>query len=400
MIRLIAITEIRRLLAQPFSIGIWIGIPLLIGSLMAVIGLAGGGEAPRAKVLLVDPGESITGGLLRTASGQNDSLDIEQVDEKNGRERLDNGEATALLILPERIDRALLDAEPTTIELVVNPEQRILPGLLTTLTDTMLDVAWTLRRLLDEPIESLRQRESIRFADVAELAPEVDRLIDSHLPPLLELEVVATETQREPARVFFGVAVVPGLVVMALLFAAGGISDDLWRDRDSGTLARYLAGPGHISVFLTGKLLGATTVLLGLVVIGLPIAVWKAQTGLTGVFPTLIALTMLSVVFTVVFMLIHTFATSRQSGSMLTTLITFPLLMVGGSFFPLAQLPGLIGQIGRWTPNGRTLVMVEDALRGQLDMTSFLVLVLALGTVIVISVIWLGQRLTKLVTRG
>jgi ABC-type multidrug transport system permease subunit len=43
-------------------------------------------------------------------------------------------------------------------------------------------------------------------------------------------------------------------------------------------------------------------------------------------------------------------------------LILFPLLMAGGSFFPLAVLPGWIAAIGRVSPNG----FVADKLTTEL----------------------------------
>ena len=42
----------------------------------------------------------------------------------------------------------------------------------------------------------------------------------------------------------------------------------------------------------------------------------------------------------------------RRAASLVSSMVVFPLLMAGGSFFPLAALPGWIASIGRLTPNG------------------------------------------------
>ena len=45
-------------------------------------------------------------------------------------------------------------------------------------------------------------------------------------------------------------------------------------------------------------------------------------------------------------------------------MILFPLLMVGGSFFPFAVMPEWMAAIGRRTPNGMALVQFEAILFG------------------------------------
>ena len=39
-------------------------------------------------------------------------------------------------------------------------------------------------------------------------------------------------------------------------------------------------------------------------------------------------------------------------GNVVISAVLFPLLMLGGSFFPSEAMPGWMAQVGRWTPNG------------------------------------------------
>ena len=48
-----------------------------------------------------------------------------------GRRRMEEGEASGFLIIPEKFGAHVLDREATTLSLVTNPSQRILPGILT-----------------------------------------------------------------------------------------------------------------------------------------------------------------------------------------------------------------------------------------------------------------------------
>ena len=43
---------------------------------------------------------------------------------------------------------------------------------------------------------------------------------------------------------------------------------------------------------------------------------------------------------------------NRKIANLLTTVLMFPLLMMGGSFFPLDVLPDWLASIGRMSPNG------------------------------------------------
>ena len=52
----------------------------------------------------------------------------------------------------------------------------------------------------------------------------------------------------------------------------------------------------------------------------------------------------------------------------MTSFITFPLLMIGGSFFPFEIMPDWLASVGRWTPNGWALEQLKAILAGGVDM--------------------------------
>ncbi len=397
MIAVIARNDLRRRLSQPVSLLVWTGVPLMIGLLMAAMG-AGGGIGPKAHVLLVDEdSQSVAGLLLRGAAGLQKRVVIEKVDEAEGHRRLAEGDATALLILPAGFDRAILDEAPATVDLITNPGEQILPDIVEELADAGLEMTWTLRRLLDEPIEELRGKEDLGFGDAAALAPAVERLADEHLPPLLEMELAPSLASR-PAAVRFGAVILPGLVMMALLLAAGGLSDDIWVEREAGTLVRYLASPHSIASLLAGKLAAAAVVMLVLSLAGLGISAAVAGGAWRGLPLAVVVAVLTGTVFVALYMLIQASASSRRTGNVLTTIVMFPLLMVGGSFFPLDQLPGAIGWLGSWTPNGRALTVIQQALLRESGNAATVLLALAgLGTV---ACVLLARRLAHVELGG
>jgi ABC-type multidrug transport system permease subunit len=63
--------------------------------------------------------------------------------------------------------------------------------------------------------------------------------------------------------------------------------------------------------------------------------------------------------------LIQVLAPSKKAGGMISTLIMFPLLMVGGSFFPTETMPKFIASIAQYTPNGRVVEPLKGYLTGE-----------------------------------
>ena len=60
-------------------------------------------------------------------------------------------------------------------------------------------------------------------------------------------------------------------------------------------------------------------------------------------------------------------ATSARGGQLLSTMVLFPLIMIGGSFFPFETMPAWMAEIGRWTPNGLALLEIKKILFGTID---------------------------------
>ncbi len=63
--------------------------------------------------------------------------------------------------------------------------------------------------------------------------------------------------------------------------------------------------------------------------------------------------------------LIQVLAPSKKSGGLISTLLMFPLLMVGGSFFPTETMPKFISSIAQYTPNGRVIEPLKGYLIGD-----------------------------------
>ena len=349
---------------------LWLGIPLMIGGLITALIGDGDGPMPTGTLLIADEDSTLLSGFVAGAYSQEqlgELITVQQVSIEEGEKLIAAGEASGFLLIPEGFQNAFFNEEPVTLTLKTNPSQTILPRIIRDVTEILLDAGFYGSQLLAEEFDKIQSVDADEGPDeilVAEVAVSVQRRIDSIapklFPPILDVEIVKPPP-AEP-RPDFALLYLPGIIMMALLFAANGLAADYWRERESGTLRRLVSTPGGLAPFVAGKAVGAAiivsaiaaiTLLLGFAYHGvdwakfLPALIWLSIGGLA-IFAWFSALQML-------------FRTSKAADAVLTVLL-FPLLMAGGSFFPMAALPDWLAAIGRYAPNG----FVADRMTGAL----------------------------------
>ena len=371
---------------------LWMGIPLMVGGLLVV--MFGDEATPSARLLVVDQDGTLAARLLTGAFGQGplgEIVEVETVELEEGRRRIDEGDASGLLVIPEGFGRAMLDGEPATLELVTNPSQTVLPGILEESLDVALEAAEVLRRLFDEPIDRIlfdmdRERAPADSA-VASIATAFNRAgagaREWLLPPAIELETVALVESEE---FDFGRAFFPGMLILAMLFMATGLSTDVWNERRQGTLRRAVVAPRGAGTIVAGKWLAGASALALVSAVGLAAGRWVfgieiAEPLLAFGWLALVGLGLLAV-----FTLVQMLAKSERAGNVLVNAVTLPLAMLGGSFFPFEAMPTWMAEIGKATPNGWALLRLRAIVDGTAEpgilgasAAATLVLVLALG---------------------
>ena len=351
---------------------LWIGIPLMVGGLLVLV--FGGDASPEARLLVADRDGTLAGRLVTGGFQQGPLADlvvVEPVEPEEGRGRMEEGDASGLLVIPEGFGSALLNGERASLELVTNPSQTVLPEILEETLDIELEAADVLRRLFDDPIDQIVSAPDLddfpADSAVASIAAAFNRSGEEAsawlLPPAIELEMAAEEGEEfDFARAFF-----PGMLILAILFMASGLSIDLWNERRQGTLERALVAPGSAGWLLAGKWLAGSAALAIVSAIGLVAGRWLfgievANLPLAFLWLTLVGLALLSL-FTVVQVL----AQSERAGNVLVNAVTLPLAMLGGSFFPFEAMPDWMASLGRLTPNGWALVRLRSLMDGAIE---------------------------------
>ncbi len=354
---------------------LWIGIPLMVGGLLVLV--FGGDASPQAKLLVADSDGTLAGRLLIGGFQQGPLADlvvVEPVEPAEGRERMEEGDASGLLVIPEGFGGAVLNGEPAALELVTNPSQTVLPEILEETLDIELEAAEVLRQVFDDPIarivsdvEPTGAAEDDGFpadTSVAAIATAFSRSGQEAgawlLPPAIELETVADEGEEfDFAGAFF-----PGMLILAILFMASGLSIDLWSERRQGTLERALAAPRSAGWLLAGKWLAGSAALAAVSAIGLVAGRWLFGIEVENLPLAFLWLTLVGLALLALFTVVQVLARSERAANVLVNAITLPLAMLGGSFFPFEAMPEWMASLGRLTPNGWALLRLRAVMDG------------------------------------
>jgi ABC-type multidrug transport system permease subunit len=362
---------------------LWIGLPLIVGGLLIMVAGGRGGPQPRAHVLVVDEDDSFLSGFLVGAMSQDAMgglIQAEEVDRESGRTRIDKGEASALLIIPEGFGQALLEEKPSSLQLITNPAQRILPAIVEEALSILVDATFYIHRLIGEDLRELAAgppdgQNVFPDSRVAELSVKVNQIMDRLggylFPPAIQLEAVVEDNAEESdGSLNIALLFLPSILFMSLLFMAQGLSMDFWHERDRRTLRRVLVSPQTILAFLTGKLLAGVGMVAGVSFVA--ISIGYAYFGLRfETLPLALVWTVLSGASLILLMTaIQVITPNQRAGGVLSMAITLPLMMVGGSFFPFEAMPSGMAFIGRMTPNGWALEQLKRILLDTVELQS------------------------------
>ena len=374
-----AVKDLRRRMRDPVGLVVWIVVPFAILSLLT-LAFGGGDIRPQAHLLVVDHDESFLSMMLLSAFGQGPLAElvlVEQVDEPQGRTRISEGDGSALLVIPEGFAGDVLNERPVTLTLLTNPAQRILPGIIEETLSVIVDATFYAQRLLGDSIRELADGppdggrtfpdETIATFSVT-VNQLVDRVGDTLFPPAIEF-VSEVEDADKPA-FDFGALFFTSMFFMTVLFMASGLSGDIWDERMQGTLRRVVTTPQTVTAFFAGKLLAAAILFAGVGLIAISVGAWLFELDPGRVLPAVAWAAFSGTVLTAMFTLVQLFATSQRTANVLSSIVLFPLLLVGGTFFPFEAMPPWLAAIGRWTPNGWALEQFKAILLGTAELAS------------------------------
>ena len=176
-----------------------------------------------------------------------------------------------MLVIPEGFGQAVIDEEPTTLRLTTNPAQTILPGIVEEMLSILTDATFYLHRVLGDEIDEIVAGPPdggsvFEDSEISRISVAINQAmgrVETYLfPPVLELETSVDEEADSGTDINVAVLFLPGIMLMSLMFMAQGLSEDIWREREQGTLGRAVSTPGGIGPLLGGKLVSGGVIIL------------------------------------------------------------------------------------------------------------------------------------------
>ncbi|MBI5086387.1 MAG: ABC transporter permease [Acidobacteria bacterium] len=383
--------DMRLVLRDPFGLLLWLGIPVMLLTLMnlAFGGGSTGGPKPRGILFIADQDGTMVSRMLGSAFGQGpmgEIFTVEQTTEQEGRRRLAKGDGSALVVVGKGFQSRILDNEPVTLTLVTNPTQSVLPAIAGETLKILAEGTHYIHLAAGGQIKQitglstgLNQAQFLTASlavhrAIAEIRPYVD-------PPLLDVEFKTRVEEPKNTQPFNLTAIFfPGMMFMSLLFLTRGTSDGLWEELSHGTFQRWHACGAPTGTFVLARLLAATATAAGVALpalaaswlwLGVQVANWPAALGWVLACASCWYLIMLH---------LQILAGSARRGQILTSFVLFPSMLTGGSMLPFQMMPEGIAAAGKATPLGWMTANFDLILRGQAtagQVTGWLVMVCA-----------------------
>jgi ABC-2 type transport system permease protein len=366
--------ETRRLLRDRAGLLLWLGIPFSIMILMSLAfgGGGSGGPRPQGTLFLADQDGSLASGLVKSAFGQGplgEFFTVQAVSEEEGRRRMGRGEGSALLIIPAGFQGEVLANRPVKLGLLTNPSQQILPAMAAETLKILAEGVHYLHLMGGAELSRMtRAQRRPSAAEVGAFSQAIYRLVEEAKPylnpPLIGLEQRYTDSApQRPVNLF--ALIFPGLYFMTLLFLARGTSDDIWEEVQRGTLRRLRASGTPLGVFLAAKLAAALGVAVAISALALAAARWVMQVPVAHWPAALGWIAAATAAWYLAMLMLQAVAGARARGEIVTLLVIFPSMMIGGSMFSFAMMPDSIAKVGRVTPLGWMVAGFEQVLRGE-----------------------------------
>jgi ABC-type multidrug transport system permease subunit len=182
----------------------------------------------------------------------------------------------------------------------------------------------------------------------------IDNLEDKLFPPQIKAVKKVKAVEKGQSKSFM-LMMFPGILFMSLLFSSQGMAQEFWKDKTQGISSRLLSSPSGLSQYLNGKILASLFVFLLIALVIGSMGLLLLQLNFSKIVIILAWLMLSGLVLMSLMLFICLIMPTEKSSSVVTSAMVFPLMMLGGSFFPFDAMPKWMVAIGQYLPNGYLL---------------------------------------------
>jgi ABC-2 type transport system permease protein len=353
---LICLKDLRARLRDRSAVLIGVVVPLGLAFIFNSIfsGVSGASDVISLGVVNADHGavsQQFTGQVL-PAVGQSGLIAIHAEPTVDGAEALAaNGTLAAVIVIPPGFSARVQANQPASMQVIGNVDTPVSTEVARSITESF---AADLNRIRLSVATVAAGKPGVTPAQIRELA---GRAAAAAAP--VAVSDVSARTKELDQKSFFAA----GMAVFFLFFTVQFGVTSLLEERNDGTLARLLAAPVSRASILGAKLL--TSFLLGVVSMTVLAVATTLLFGATWGNPLGVAVLVVAAILaaTGIMALIATLARNAEQAANWQSVVAVILGLVGGTFFPVSQAPGILSWLTFVAPQAWFLRGLGD-LRG------------------------------------
>ncbi|HYZ92761.1 MAG TPA: ABC transporter permease [Actinomycetota bacterium] len=268
---------------------------------------------------------------------------------REARELIRRNELSAVFVIPKEFSESVLANRRATISVLRNPEQEVGSEVAVALA-----TAYT-GQINAGRLSVLTTIRAHGGAVDAEAAAELARAAARERIPV-ELVDGRIGVRKVSGASYFG----PAMAIFFLFFTTSFASRSLLAERELGTMTRVLASPIRRSSVILGKALAGFAV--GVSTLAVMFVVFGVALGISWGDPVAIGILSIATVLAVmgVTSIVQSLAKTQQQADAYSTVVSMTFALVGGSFFPLSQMPAVAQRLSYIAPNAWALRGFSD----------------------------------------
>jgi ABC-2 type transport system permease protein len=341
-------------------------MPILFALLLGLIFGPKSNDAPAIRVSLLteDHDDTFASQFLMgtfTRGELSQIFQVTAVDSGTGRQMMDEGKASALLIIPKGFGKKLLDEEQTYLELVKNPSESFAPKIaeetvtiLAEMSDRLIHLSSgqirQIRKYMDSDVDMTDAQMAIMAINTYHL---IRRVEDVLFPPAIAIETSDVETEKNPMSTsVLYVYLLAGISIFSLLFMLDALARDFFVEQENQTAYRLLSGPIRPFTYVFSKL--SFIYLTGFISF---LLVWMIAALLFGIrlplnlLPAFLILTLILLTsLTGVIGMIYGLAANRSQASAIAPACIIFFGLFGGAMIQIDQLPEFMRPVSFASP--------------------------------------------------
>ena len=356
---LLALFEVKRFFADRGALAFSIALPILLFALM--VGVFGGDTSFNSTAHVADLDGGAAARQLIERIEDVDGLDVKRYTEEDLNDALDRSAVLTGFVIPAGFTAALEAGTPTAIQI----QRRGNGG----------DAGQITASIVRGVADGLASRYELRRALGALVSEDVPPYqVEAHAGVLLgdaranpPVRVVP-QTLNEPAEEDILDRLLPGIIVMFLLFSVTLNAQTLIEERRNGTLERLLTTQLNAGQLFAGKFLAGVSrgMLQTLILIVLAFVVLR-MAGPVALAQSAVLALVVSAAASAISLVIATVARTEDQATWGAVFITMFMTVFGGTFFPIGD-SGVLQLLSRFTLNKYAI----DAYEGILGETATL----------------------------